>query len=144
MAVQSGVLEQMEAHGMGAVGQEQGLCALELAASGIVSSVVGMAPVRWPVLLAAMGSGVTAFLSGFGINISGLTSAITDAAIYVSSLTIPGIDWTVGGLRIPVTVRNDGHRVAANVEVRVCIGTGEAKHEAGFTVDFVPRGEGGL
>ena len=45
----------------------------------------------------------SAFLSGFGINISGLTNAITDAAIYVSSLTIPGIDWTVGGLRIPVT-----------------------------------------
>jgi uncharacterized protein (TIGR02588 family) len=45
-----------------------------------------------------------------------------------------------GWLRIPVTVRNDGHRVAANVEVRVCIGTGEEKHEAGFTVDFVPRG----
>ncbi len=45
-----------------------------------------------------------------------------------------------GWLRIPVMVRNDGHRVAANVEVRVTIGTGEAMHEAGFTVDFVPRG----
>ena len=52
MAVQSGVLEQMEAHGMGAVGEEQGLCALELASSIILRSVVGMAPVRWPVLLA--------------------------------------------------------------------------------------------
>ncbi len=45
-----------------------------------------------------------------------------------------------GWLRIPVTVRNHGHRVAANVEVRLRIGTGEAKREAGFTVDFVPRG----
>ncbi|RYD37440.1 MAG: hypothetical protein EOP85_17585 [Verrucomicrobiaceae bacterium] len=45
-----------------------------------------------------------------------------------------------GWLNIPVTVRNEGHKVAANVEVRVCIGTGEEKREAGFTVDFVPRG----
>lgn len=45
-----------------------------------------------------------------------------------------------GWLTIPVTVRNEGHKVAANVEVRVCIGTGEEKREAGFTVDFVPRG----
>ena len=62
MAVQSGVLGQMEAQGMGAVGEEQGLCALELAAS--MSSVVGMAPVRWPVLLATM-SKVPTFLRGF-------------------------------------------------------------------------------
>lgn len=45
-----------------------------------------------------------------------------------------------GGLRIPVTVKNQGRSVAANVEVRVTMGTGEAKREAGFTVDFVPRG----
>ncbi|MES2437989.1 MAG: hypothetical protein V4584_02925 [Verrucomicrobiota bacterium] len=45
-----------------------------------------------------------------------------------------------GWLRIPVTVKNHGQRVAANVEVRVCIGSGADKHEAGFTVDFVPRG----
>ncbi len=45
-----------------------------------------------------------------------------------------------GWLRIPVTVRNEGNKVAANVEVRVCIGRGEEKREAGFTVDFVPRG----
>ncbi len=45
-----------------------------------------------------------------------------------------------GWLRIPVTVRNHGQSVAANVEVRVTLGSGEAKREAGFTVDFVPRG----
>lgn len=45
-----------------------------------------------------------------------------------------------GWLRIPVTVRNEGQKVAANVEVKVCIGSGEAKREAGFTLDFVPRG----
>ncbi len=45
-----------------------------------------------------------------------------------------------GWLRIPVTVSNHGQRVAANVEVRVTIGTGDAKREAGFTVDWVPRG----
>lgn len=45
-----------------------------------------------------------------------------------------------GWMRIPVTVRNNGQRVAANVEVKVCIGSGEAKREAGFTIDFVPRG----
>lgn len=45
-----------------------------------------------------------------------------------------------GWLRIPVIVRNEGQKVAANVEVRVCIGSGEAKREAGFTLDFVPRG----
>jgi len=45
-----------------------------------------------------------------------------------------------GWIRIPVTVRNDGRRVAANVEVRVCLGQGEEKRETGFTIDFVPRG----
>ncbi|RYD20294.1 MAG: hypothetical protein EOP88_15615 [Verrucomicrobiaceae bacterium] len=45
-----------------------------------------------------------------------------------------------GWVRIPVTVRNEGNSVAANVEVRVCTGTGEARREAGFTLDFVPRG----
>jgi len=45
-----------------------------------------------------------------------------------------------GWTRIPVTVENKGNRVASNVEVRVCTGTGEARQEAGFTLDFVPRG----
>lgn len=45
-----------------------------------------------------------------------------------------------GWIRIPVTVKNYGRRVAANVEVKVCLGQGEAKREAGFTIDFVPRG----
>lgn len=45
-----------------------------------------------------------------------------------------------GWIRIPVTVKNNGQRVAANVEVKVCLGHGEAKREAGFTIDFVPRG----
>ncbi|GAA5125753.1 hypothetical protein JIN84_14620 [Luteolibacter yonseiensis] len=45
-----------------------------------------------------------------------------------------------GWIRIPVTVKNNGERVAANVEVKVCLGHGEGKREAGFTIDFVPRG----
>lgn len=45
-----------------------------------------------------------------------------------------------GWTRIPVTVKNEGNSVASNVEVRVCTGTGEARREAGFTLDFVPRG----
>ncbi|MES2920921.1 MAG: hypothetical protein V4819_05220 [Verrucomicrobiota bacterium] len=45
-----------------------------------------------------------------------------------------------GWLRIPITVANDGERVAANVEVQVCIGSGAERREAGFSIDFVPRG----
>lgn len=45
-----------------------------------------------------------------------------------------------GWLRIPVTVTNDGESVAANVEVQVCIGSGAERREAGFSIDFVPRG----
>jgi uncharacterized protein (TIGR02588 family) len=44
-----------------------------------------------------------------------------------------------GWVTIPVTVRNDGGEVAENVEIRVCVGEGEARREAGFTVDYVPR-----
>lgn len=44
-----------------------------------------------------------------------------------------------GWIRIPVTVRNQGESVAANVEVKVILGTGAEKREAGFSVDFVPR-----
>ena len=43
MAVDSGVLEQLEAQGMGVVREQQGLCALELAMSGAGAlAVVGM------------------------------------------------------------------------------------------------------
>jgi len=45
-----------------------------------------------------------------------------------------------GWIRIPVTVNNNGQRVAANVEVKVCLGHGETRREAGFTIDFVPLG----
>ena len=66
MAVDSGVVEQLEAHGMGAVREEQGLCALELAMSGAgASGVVGMVPLVWPVLLGLMGGEVPSFLGGF-------------------------------------------------------------------------------
>ena len=66
MAVDSGVLEQLEAQGMGAVREEQGLCALELAMSGAgASGVVGMVPLVWPVLLGLMGGEVPSFLTGF-------------------------------------------------------------------------------
>ena len=66
MAVDSGVVEQLEAQGMGAVREEQGLCALELAMSGAgASGVVGMVPLVWPVLLGLMGGEVPLFLGGF-------------------------------------------------------------------------------
>ena len=66
MAVDSGVVEQLEAQGMGAVREEQGLCALELAMSGAgASGVVGMVPLVWPVLLGLMGGEVPSFLGGF-------------------------------------------------------------------------------
>lgn len=45
-----------------------------------------------------------------------------------------------GRTRIPVTVSNDGRRVAANVEVQIAVDSGEGKQQAGFTLDFVPRG----
>lgn len=45
-----------------------------------------------------------------------------------------------GIARIPVTVKNEGKRVAVNVEVQVSVGEGEQKLEGGFTIDFVPRG----
>lgn len=45
-----------------------------------------------------------------------------------------------GWVKIPLTVSNEGQRVAANVEVQVCIGSGTDRREAGFTMDFVPRG----
>lgn len=44
-----------------------------------------------------------------------------------------------GWITIPVTVRNDGGQVAENVEIRVAIGAGDSRREAGFTVDYVPR-----
>ena len=45
-----------------------------------------------------------------------------------------------GRLRIPVTVTNDGDHVAANVDVQVSIGSGAERQDAGFSIDFVPRG----
>lgn len=43
-------------------------------------------------------------------------------------------------LQVPVTVSNHGSGVAANVEIRVRCGEGDQAKEAGFTVDFIPRG----
>jgi uncharacterized protein (TIGR02588 family) len=45
-----------------------------------------------------------------------------------------------GWLRIPVTITNDGENVASNVDVQVRIGSWEQQREAGFSIDFVPRG----
>lgn len=44
-----------------------------------------------------------------------------------------------GWFRVPVKIKNDGERVAANVEISVSEGDGESQRQAGFTVDFVPR-----
>lgn len=44
-----------------------------------------------------------------------------------------------GRLVIPVTVINKGAEVAENVEVSVTVGEGDARQEASFTLDFVPR-----
>ena len=53
IAVESGVLDQMEGQGMGAVTQDQVMCALELSSS-VASPVVGVAPLYWPAMVAAM------------------------------------------------------------------------------------------
>jgi hypothetical protein len=63
MAVDSGVVEQLEAQGMGAVREEQGLCALELTmlrAWGL--PVSAMVPLHWPRLVMQMGGGVPPLL----------------------------------------------------------------------------------
>lgn len=44
-----------------------------------------------------------------------------------------------GWITIPVTVRNEGGQVAENVHVRVVIGAGDSRLEAGFTIAYVPR-----
>lgn len=44
-----------------------------------------------------------------------------------------------GRVTIPVTVKNDGGQVAESVEVRVTLGTGPARQEATFTIDYIPR-----
>jgi len=44
-----------------------------------------------------------------------------------------------GVTRVPVTVKNEGKRVAVNVEVQVSVGDGDQKLEGSFTIDFVPR-----
>ena len=59
----SGVLEQLETQGMGAVREEQGLCALELTmlpAWGL--PVSAMVPLHWPGLVMQMGGGVPPLL----------------------------------------------------------------------------------
>ena len=66
MAVDSGVVEQLEAQGIGAVRADQGMCALELAMGGSTESpAVGVVPLLWPVLFGHMGNEVPAFLSGY-------------------------------------------------------------------------------
>jgi acyl carrier protein len=63
MAVDSGVVEQLEAQGMGAVREEQGLCALELVmlpAWGL--PVSAMVPLQWPRLVMQMARGVPQLL----------------------------------------------------------------------------------
>jgi aryl carrier-like protein len=63
MAVDSGVVEKLEAQGMGAVREEQGLCALELAmlpAWGL--PVRTMVPLHWPGLVMQMARGVPLLL----------------------------------------------------------------------------------
>ena len=66
MAVDSGLVEQLEAQGTGAVREQQGMCALELAMSGPgASGVMGMLPLVWPVLLGLMDGEVPNFVARF-------------------------------------------------------------------------------
>ena len=64
MAVDAGVVEQLEQQGMGAVLENQGIQALELAVHGN-KSVVGAIPLHWPVLLGLLEGEVPLFLSAF-------------------------------------------------------------------------------
>ena len=64
MAVDSGVVEQLEQQGMGAVLEDQGKLALELATRGN-KAVVGAIPLMWPVLLGLLEGDVPSFLSVF-------------------------------------------------------------------------------
>ena len=89
MAIESGVLGGLEQQGIGAVTAQQGLCALELAVSGVVgSAVVGMAPVQWTVLLGLMGGEVPRFLTGFENRVQQQLAegVVSDATGFVASL----------------------------------------------------------
>ena len=67
MAVDSGVLDEVEKQGMGAVTEALGLCGLELVMSGAVgTAVAGVAPVQWSVLLKSANGVVPVFLDRFG------------------------------------------------------------------------------
>ena len=80
-----------------------------------------------------------------GVIVLGVLGSLTYAALKVDGrpamlravVDMPSVE--NGWVRVPVSVTNVGHRVAANVQVQVSAGTGENKREGGFTIDFVPR-----
>ena len=80
MAVDSGVVEQLEAQGMGAVREEQGLCALELTmlpAWGL--PVSAMVPLHWPGLVMQMARGVPPLLQNLAADHMDLLQAAAAA-----------------------------------------------------------------
>eukprot|EP00656_Telonema_subtile_P003376 TRINITY_DN11543_c0_g1_i3.p1 TRINITY_DN11543_c0_g1~~TRINITY_DN11543_c0_g1_i3.p1 ORF type:complete len:2117 (+),score=442.26 TRINITY_DN11543_c0_g1_i3:173-6523(+) len=61
----AGLVDQMLEAGWVGIQEAHGLCALELALSGSVGGVVGMAPAQWSVVMGSVGEDVPAFLQGF-------------------------------------------------------------------------------
>ena len=80
-----------------------------------------------------------------GVIVLGVLGSLSYAALRVNGrpamlravIDLPSVE--NGWVRVPVSVTNSGHRVAANVQVQVSAGSGGDKREGGFTIDFVPR-----
>lgn len=62
-----------------------------------------------------------------------------DAAAPVARVEGP-VEAAASGYRVPVVVRNDGDRTAADVQVVAELATGTQTHSAEQTVDFLPGG----
>ena len=42
--------------------------------------------------------------------------------------------------RVPIEIRNTGHRVASNVQIVISATTGATSQQAGLSIDHIPRG----
>ena len=91
MAVESGVLEQLERQGIGALMEEHGVHVMDLVMRG-AEPVVGAIPLRWPVLLGLMEGAVPTFLAGF----MDQARAVEHSCQELSSKTVNGLQ--LGGL----------------------------------------------
>eukprot|EP00656_Telonema_subtile_P054515 TRINITY_DN8175_c0_g2_i8.p1 TRINITY_DN8175_c0_g2~~TRINITY_DN8175_c0_g2_i8.p1 ORF type:complete len:1223 (-),score=226.22 TRINITY_DN8175_c0_g2_i8:75-3743(-) len=88
MAVDSGVLSQMGVHGMGAVTEESGLCALQLTLM-VGNAVAGMAPIQWNTFVRRLGGLVPAFLGAVTVRClesGGVQGAVNGQTEFVAGL----------------------------------------------------------